>query len=81
MPNAPHLRSKGDAIKARRLRMFLTHDELADIANVSPTTLKAWEKGTGPIRLHTVRKIAKALGCDPADISTVYVPDETEDVA
>ncbi len=61
-----------DGEKLRRLRdeRYLSHRELATEAGVSPTTVLNLELGKGKreSQRRTVRKLAKALGVDPADL-------------
>lgn len=54
----------------RRLRLLaaLSQKELAERARVSQTALSDLETGKTEARPSTVRKIANALGCTPADL-------------
>lgn len=51
----------GERIRQRRLRRFLTQQELAELAGVSKRTVQSVEKGTRP-RGSTARALAEALG-------------------
>lgn len=61
-----------DGEKLRRLRdeKYLSHRELASRAGVSPTTVNNLELGKGgrESQRRTVRKLAKALGVEPAEL-------------
>ena len=64
MPNVD-----GDKLRTMREDRFLSHRELAKIAGVSPTTVLNLE--TNPettAQRRTVRKLAAALGVQPADL-------------
>jgi transcriptional regulator with XRE-family HTH domain len=54
-------------LRALRERKALTQDELAEIAGVSRQTVLKIEGGLEP-RPPTIRKLAKALGVEPADL-------------
>lgn len=66
MPKLPALASR---LKRLRLAASLTQFELAMRAEVSPTTVAALEQGTTRGSPRIVRKIAKALGKSPSDLS------------
>ncbi len=53
-----------------RSRAFLTQEELAEKAKVSRSAIAVLESGrrTRRPRPRTIRRLARALGCDPADI-------------
>ena len=64
MPNVD-----GDKLRTMREDRFLSHRELAKIAGVSPTTVLNLE--TNPettAQRRTVRKLAEALGVEPAEL-------------
>ncbi|MDP2674444.1 MAG: helix-turn-helix transcriptional regulator [Dehalococcoidia bacterium] len=57
-------------LRELRNRAFLTQEELAEKAKVSRSTIAVLESGRrtrGP-RPRTIRRLARALGCEPADI-------------
>lgn len=54
-------------LRATRERTALTQDELATLAGVSRQTVVKIEGGLEP-RPPTIRKLAKALGVQPADL-------------
>ena len=54
-------------LRAIRERKALTQDELADLAGVSRQTVVKIERGLEP-RPPTIRKLARALGVEPADL-------------
>ncbi len=71
MATMPVLMPNVDGEKLRTLRedKFLSHRELAKIAGVSPTTVLNLE--TNPettAQRRTVRKLAAALGVEPAEL-------------
>ena len=57
-------------LKELRAKAFLTQEELAAKAKVSRSTIAVLEAGahSRAPRARTIRRLAKALGCEPADI-------------
>jgi len=55
-------------LRMRRERAFLTQEELAHRAGISRATLNAIERLRSDPEIATIRKIAAALGCEPADL-------------
>ncbi|HVC33212.1 MAG TPA: helix-turn-helix transcriptional regulator [Chloroflexota bacterium] len=53
-------------LKMARGRKLLTQVELAARAGVSETTINRLENDTADARFSTIRKLAAALGVDPA---------------
>lgn len=51
-----------------REKRFLSHRELAQRADVSPTTVLNLEKGEVEPQRQTIRKLARALGVEPAEL-------------
>lgn len=51
-----------------RLQRAMSATELAALAHVSTSTITAIERGAEP-RMSTIRKLAKALDCQPQDIA------------
>ncbi len=68
----------GEQIATLREEKTLTQVELAEKANISPSTLSQIESGRVP-RPHvgTVRKIARALGVEPAELRKVSAEELT----
>ncbi len=68
----------GEQIATLREEKTLTQVELAEKANISPSTLSQIESGRVP-RPHvgTVRKIARALGVEPAELRKVSAEEMT----
>jgi DNA-binding XRE family transcriptional regulator len=62
-------RIDGEKLRDLREERFLSHRELATRAGVSPTTVLNLEtnKEVAPQR-RTIRKLAQALGVDPAEL-------------
>jgi transcriptional regulator with XRE-family HTH domain len=61
-------RVDGEKLRTLRERRFLSHRDLAKRADVSPTTVLNLEAGRVEAQRRTVRKLAKALGVDPAEL-------------
>ena len=53
-------------LRAVRIARLLTQRELAAASGVSFTTVNRLERGDVPAELRTVRKLAAALGVEPA---------------
>ncbi len=51
-------------IKQRREELQITQETLAEIAEVGLRTLKQFESGKGNPTIHTIMKIAEALGME-----------------
>ncbi len=58
----------GEKLRALREDKFLSNRELAKRASVSPTTVLNLEAGKAEAQRRTVRKLAHALGVDPAEL-------------
>ncbi len=65
----------GERIAVLREEQALTQADLAEVARISPSTLSQIESGRVP-RPHvgTVRKIARALGVEPAELRRAKEP-------
>ena len=61
-------RIDGEKLRALREARFLSHRDLAKRADVSPTTVLNLEAGRVEAQRRTVRKLAEALGVDPAEL-------------
>jgi transcriptional regulator with XRE-family HTH domain len=55
-------------LRETRLRRALTQAELADKAGTTEATVNRLENGLRDPRMSTLRKIAAALGVEPADL-------------
>ncbi len=62
----------GAQVKRERERALLTQQELADKAGIGLNTLNRIERDHAEPHFRTIRKLAKALGVDPA----VLIPKE-----
>ena len=62
----------GAQVKRARERALLTQQELADRAGIGLTTLNRIENDHAEPHFRTIRKLAKALGVDPAAL----IPEE-----
>ena len=51
-------------IKARRVMLGLTQEDLAEMAGVSLATIKDIDRGVGNPSLHILEKIAEVLGME-----------------
>lgn len=72
MAERPKLHIHANALRSQRLRALLSQEELAAASTMSIATIKALEApGDNSVRPETVRKLSRALGCSPDDISTV----------
>lgn len=73
MTNRPQLVIRPLALRSRRLAAVLTQEGLARKAGVSEDTVRQAEDPKNPKSVFpgTVRKLADALECDPAEISEV----------
>ena len=58
----------GDKLKEIRTRRFLTQEELADKAGVSPATIVRVERNQAEPHISTMRKLAQALNVDPTEL-------------
>ena len=58
----------GTQVKRERERALLTQQELAERAGIGLTTLNRIENDHAEPHFRTIRKIAKALGVDPATL-------------
>ncbi len=54
---------------ARRERLLMTQQELADKSGVSRATISAIEAEKVEPQFSTIRKLAAALDCDPFDLT------------
>jgi len=58
------LQSIGKAIRTRRKSRKIVQVDLADIAGISPRTLRDIERGTANPELETLMKICQVLGME-----------------
>ena len=58
----------GDNVKRARMRLAIRQDELARMANITPTTLSRIERNESEPHVSTIRRLAKALDVTPADL-------------
>ena len=54
----------GDILQARRKARKIAQEQLADIASISPRTLRDVEKGIANPELETLLKICQVLGME-----------------
>jgi transcriptional regulator with XRE-family HTH domain len=58
----------GDKVREIRTRRLLTQEELAEKAEVSPSTVANIETDNREPHFRTIRKLAKALNIDPTEL-------------
>jgi transcriptional regulator with XRE-family HTH domain len=58
----------GDRLKALRIRRALTQEELAQRAGLSKNAVNRLEVDKAEPRMSTLRKLARALDVDPAEL-------------
>jgi len=64
--------------KTRRKSLKVNQQTLAEIADISLSTLKRFESGKGNPRLSTLNKLADALGMD-LNLSPKKIPSQIKD--
>lgn len=58
----------GRSVKQHRVRAFMTQEQLAKAAWISPRQLVRIEKNEVEPRFSTILKLGKALGVDPSEL-------------
>jgi DNA-binding XRE family transcriptional regulator len=58
----------GRSVKQQRIRAFMTQEQLAKVAGISPRQLVRIEKNEVEPRFSTILKLGKALGVDPSEL-------------
>jgi transcriptional regulator with XRE-family HTH domain len=58
----------GDSLRDLRVRRALTQEELAEKADVGTNTVARLERNESEPHMSTLRKLAGALGVDPAEL-------------
>ncbi len=58
----------GDRLRDLRIRRALTQDELANKADVGTNTVARLERNETEPHMSTLRKLARALDIDPAEL-------------
>jgi transcriptional regulator with XRE-family HTH domain len=58
----------GNRLRDLRVRRALTQEELAEKANVGTNTVARLERNESAPHMSTLRKLARALGVDPAEL-------------
>jgi transcriptional regulator with XRE-family HTH domain len=58
----------GDNLKRQRIRKALTQEELAQKAGLTTASVARIERNETEPRMSTLRKLAKALALDPAEL-------------
>jgi DNA-binding XRE family transcriptional regulator len=58
----------GRSVKQQRVRAFMTQEQLARAAGISPRQLVRIERNKVEPRFSTIIKLGKALGVDPSEL-------------
>jgi DNA-binding XRE family transcriptional regulator len=58
----------GRSVKQQRVRAFMTQEQLAKAAGISPRQLVRIEKNEVEPRFATILKLGKALGVEPSEL-------------
>jgi transcriptional regulator with XRE-family HTH domain len=58
----------GDRLRELRVRRALTQEELAEKADVGTNTVARLERNESEPHMSTLRKLARALGVEPAEL-------------
>jgi len=58
----------GRSVKQQRVRAFMTQEQLARAAGISPRQLVRIERNKVEPRFSTILKLGKALGVDPSEL-------------
>ena len=58
----------GQKVRARRLRLGLTQEQSAELAELHPTYIGSVERGERNISLDNIVCLAKGLDCSPKDL-------------
>jgi y4mF family transcriptional regulator len=64
MSTSSEKRAIGDILQSRRKARKIAQEQLADIAGISPRTLRDIEKGVANPELETLMKICHVLGME-----------------
>lgn len=67
-PSSEASRIVGERIKAERLRLALSQDEVAHLAGMNVSNYGKIERGIGNPVLHTLVRISAVLDIDPAQL-------------
>jgi transcriptional regulator with XRE-family HTH domain len=61
-----------EIVQARREALGLSRKELAERVDVTPHTIRYWEKGERAPRPYMVARLARALACTTADLQAPH---------
>lgn len=78
--NTARILTNPTALRAARLRRFMSPEDLARASKVGLGTIKAGEGKAKSVHLSTIEKLASALRCNPSEISTLDVSETEEAV-
>lgn len=76
-PLSEATRVLGERIRARRLELQATQEEVAHGAGIDPTTLSKIELGERNVHVHNLVRIAAAIGWDPGQLIEGLKPEMT----
>ena len=62
------VKASGEKVAELRIKRGLSQRDLADKANVSPSTINLTENDRTSLRPSTARRVAEALGVEVADL-------------
>lgn len=65
-PSSEAARLFGERVRAERLRLGLSQDEVAHLAGMNVSNYGKIERGIGNPVLHTIVRLGAVLGADPA---------------
>ena len=60
----------GETIRARRVILRMTQQQVAEQVGVAPLTVGRWESGATSPTVDDLHKLAEALGCTATDLIT-----------
>lgn len=60
----PYMEFRGDILKSKRERQFLTQAELCRRSGVSRAMLSAWENGRRQPRISSIEKLQRVFGVE-----------------
>ncbi|MFM0670251.1 helix-turn-helix domain-containing protein [Paraburkholderia sediminicola] len=63
-----HLKDVGRSIRARRLKLDISQEALANLANIDRSHMGKIERGERNVTVLNLLKIANALSCLPSDL-------------
>ncbi len=71
----------GNAITALRIKKGMTQKELSEACTIDIRTIQRIEAGEVTPRMHTIKLLSNALGCDPGYFASTTENNDTTDKA